>query len=112
MISKRMYNLLKKIPQFPKEVELDSLYDGTVSDLQAVKLLLTEARDEPYKYVFQDSPMGKVIPGSKFSLTENGRVAIEEYKQRKNESAKSTWAIVLAILSFIVSIIAPFVSPV
>ena len=70
-----------------------------------LNLALEEAEKHSYlEIVFLDDE--KLVINSDLYLMEAGQTAIEEYKKQKSSSAKSTWAIIISILSLIVSAIA------
>ena len=47
---------------------------------------------------------------NKFSLTEEGQVAIEEYEGKKYNTKLSVWALIIAGLSFLASVAAVIVA--
>jgi hypothetical protein len=51
-----------------------------------------------------------MLSTSPFYLTEAGQVAIEEFENYKSSSKKATWAIIIAGLSFIASVVAIILS--
>lgn len=109
MISKQMYEILKEIPHSPTTTTFTDIENKKIVDINLLKDLLTNAIDEKYiAFSFRNNPYNDVLK-SNFSLTELGQIAIEEYKGTKFNSKLSTWALIVAGLSFIVSIIALFV---
>ncbi len=110
MISKQMYKVLKKVPHSPYTITFEEMVDEKIVDINLLKNILNDAVNNEYiAFTFRNSPYNDILK-SKFSLSELGQTAIEEYKGVKYNSTLSTWALVLAGLSFIVSIIALFVS--
>lgn len=79
-------------------------------DINLLKNLLSNALENKYiTFPFRNNPYNDILE-SKFSLTELGQTAIEEYEGTKYNTKLSTWAIIIAGLSFAVSIIALFAS--
>ena len=110
MISKQMYKVLKKIPHAPSTTTMNDLHNLHIVDINILKNLLNNAIDNKYiTFSTRGNPYND-ISQNKISLTEAGQVAIEEFKGTKYNTKLSTWAIIIAGLSFIVSIIALFVS--
>ena len=109
MISKKNYIVLRKIPQFPETttlVELQkskaikwrrinvSLLAWIVEESMDNGLIAHKGRSAPYE-----------VTSWKFYRTEAGQIALEEYKRSCSASVKSTWALIIAGLSFLVSCI-------
>ena len=109
MISKQMYNVLKEIPHSPSTITFSDMENKKIVEINLLKDLLSDALDNKYiGFPFRNNPYNDILK-SKFSLTELGQIAIEEYKGTSYNSKLSTWALIVAGLSFIVSIIALFV---
>ena len=108
MISKDMYKVIKRIPRFPKDTtslkllkgkkfEVDLLFDILLDALNCRYIVYTKSNNSSNHYTLEKSS---------FSLTEAGQLQIEEYKNKKSSSTKATWAIIISILSLIISAIA------
>jgi len=109
MISKKMYKVLKEIPHSPATTTFMDLENKKIVDINLLKDLLGDALDNKYiAFPFRNNPYNDILK-TKFSRTELGQIAIEEYKGTNYNSALSTWALIIAGLSFVVSIIALFV---
>lgn len=110
MISKQMYKVLKEIPHSPATTTFMDMDKKQIVDINLLKDLLKNALSNKYiDFQFPNSPYNDVVR-TKFSLTELGQIAIEEYQGTKYNSGLSTWAIIIAGLSFVVSIVALFIS--
>ncbi len=110
MISKQMYRLLTEIPHSPITTSFQEIADKQILDISLLKNLLNNAVENKYiAYPSRVSPYNDILT-TNFSLTESGQIAIEEYRGTRYNSKLSTWAIIIAGLSFVVSIIALFVS--
>lgn len=110
MISKQMYGLLTEIPHSPITTSFQEIADKQILDISLLKNLLNNAVENKYiAYPSRVSPYNDILT-TNFSLTESGQIAIEEYRGTRYNSKLSTWAIIIAGLSFVVSIIALFVS--
>ena len=109
MISKQMFKVLKEVPHSPTTTTFQDMDKKQIVDINLLKNLLKDAFDNRYiDFQFRNSPYNDITT-TRFSLTELGQIAIEEYKGTRYNSRLSTWAIIIAGLSFIVSIIALFV---
>ena len=108
MISKQMYKLLKQIPHSPTETTFADMDSKKIMDINLLKDLLKDASNNKYIAFAVHMPYNDILR-SKFCLTEDGQIAIEEFEGTRYNSALSTWAIIIAGLSFVVSIIALFV---
>ena len=105
MISKNMYKVLNILPHAPCTMTFEELHN--ICKITPCRLidLLEEAEKHSYlEIVFLDDE--KLVINSDLYLMEAGQTAIEEHKKQKSSSAKSTWAIIISILSLIVSAIA------
>lgn len=110
MISKQMYKVLKEIPHSPTTTTFADIDNKKIVDINLLKDLLTDALANKYiAFSFRNNPYNDILK-SKFALTELGQIAIEEYKGTKYNTKLSTWALIVAGLSFVVSIIALFIS--
>ena len=76
MLSKEMYDLLKRIPRYPETILASRLYEGNPMAAR-IKDLLLEAAHSDYEYINQSA--SRVLQ-SNFSLTEKGQALIEEYE--------------------------------
>lgn len=109
MISKQMYKVLKKIPHSPTTTTFKDMESKKIVDINLLKDLLSNALASKYiAFSFRNNPYNDILK-SNFALTEDGQIAIEEYEGTKYNSKLSTWALIIAGLSFIVAIIALFV---
>lgn len=110
MISKNMCKVLKAIPHPPNKTNFKDLSDKKIVDISFLKSILKEALHYNYiAYIDKTNPY-KQIESNLFYLTELGQVAIEEYKSQKGSSAKATWALIIAGLSFVASVVAIILS--
>lgn len=112
MLSKEMYTLLKSIPRYPNTISFDTLYEKKICSLESLKSLLCDAVHSDYEYATQHHVRGQLIQDSSFSLTEVGKVAIEDYEQSlKNREilekslSVSKAAMVAAIASALAAVI-------
>ena len=106
MISRDMYRLLKRFPNWPhnkafEKIGIFPLMDkyhrlGLVMEAKSRGLIECNGREE-------DSSAG-------FYLTEAGRQTIEEYKRQTRADINATWALIIAILSLIASVVSIFLS--
>ena len=108
MISKQMYKILKKIPRHPQRMTFKEISDKKLLDISLLWSLLEEAIDCRY-IVFSGRNAVSDLSRSSFYLTEEGQIALEEYKRQLGSDRKATWALIIAGLSFSVAIIALFV---
>ena len=109
MISKQMCAILKEIPHSPTTTTFTDMSAKKLLDVNLLMDLLSNALENKYiAYAFRN-PYNNLKKDA-FSLTELGQIAIEEHEGTKYNSALSTWALVVAALSFVVAIIALFVS--
>ena len=110
MISKQTHKILKEIPHAPYTITFSEMASKKMVDINLLKNLLSNALENKYiTFPFRNNPYNDILE-SKFSLTELGQTAIEEYEGTKYNTKLSTWAIIIAGLSFAVSIIALFAS--
>ena len=106
MISKEMYRLLKNIPRWPNNKtfgELDKILRR--DDLVSFGLLMN-AKERGLvgcNGKEEDKTRG-------FYLTEEGKEAIDEYARQKSSDRKATWALIIAGLSFVASVVAVIVA--
>ena len=106
MISKDMYRLLKMLPRWPsnrtfedldKVIRRDDLVSfGLLMNAQERGLVRCNGKEE-------DNTRG-------FYLTEEGKEAIDEYTRQRSSDRKSTWALIIAGLSLVTSVIAVIVA--
>lgn len=109
MISKNMYKVLKIIPHAPAMISFDDLHNKCSITPCRLMDLLQEAENHRYiEIVFLGSRDNFTY--SDLYLMEAGQTAIEEYKKQKSSSAKATWALIIAGLSFIASVVAIILS--
>ena len=109
MISKNMYKVLKILPHAPCTMTFEELHN--ICKITTCRLieLLEEAEKHSYlEIVFLDDE--KIVINSDLYLMEAGQTAIEKYKKQKGDSAKATWALIIAGLSFIASVVAIVIS--
>ncbi len=95
MLSKEMYVLLKQIPRYDKQIAYAELNSKNKEHL------LCEAKYDTYDYINQS---GILLKDSKFSLTEKGQAAIEEYEKAKKNWTISVIALIVSILSIVLSL--------
>ena len=110
MISKQMYNILKHIPHSPESTTFKEMDSKKLVDICFLKDLLNDAKNNNYIAFPIRNNLYNDILTTNFSLTESGQVAIEEYEGTKYNSKQSKWALIIAGLSLVVSIIALFFS--
>ncbi len=105
-----MYKVLKVIPHTPYTTTFKELDSKKIVEISILNNLLVEALNNKHiSYTVPNNPYNDIHKNS-FSLTELGQIAIEEYKGTTYNTKLSTMAIILAGLSFIVSIVALFMS--
>lgn len=109
MISSDMARVLEKIPRAPETITLAELQAANLMNISLLSNILQEAIDCHYvnirgRNVYSDVTTVKVC------IAEEGKVALEEFKDKSNASKKSTWALIIAGLSFISSVIAIIIS--
>lgn len=112
MISKDMYNVLKQIPRFPNDTNLQKLLSKKTLEINLLFEILNDALNCKY-IIFTQSNNDKnyyTFEKSSFSITEAGQIQIEEYENKKISSTKSTWALIIAGLSFLTSAVAIILS--
>ena len=107
MISKQMYKVLKKIPRHPQRMTFKEISDKKLMDISLLWSLIEEAIDCQY-IAFSGRNAVSDLSRSSFYLTEEGQIALEEYKRQLGADRKATWALIIAGLSFVVAIIALF----
>lgn len=105
MISKDMYNVLKRIPRSPQKTTYLKLLETKKYDNNVLWDMLEEAINNRY-IAYIDNEEYYMVTTSVFCITEAGKIAIEEYRHKDNSSKKSTWALIISALSLIASIIA------
>lgn len=105
MISRDMYQLLKKFPRWPNNKTFDEL-DKVIrrDDFVNFGLLMT-AKERGLI-----GCNGKEDNTAGFYLTEEGKEAIDEYVRQRSSDIKATWALILAGLSFVASVVAIIIS--
>ena len=105
-----MYEILKNVPHSPKETNFKEMDGKKLVDISLLKNLLNDAKENNYiTFSFRNNPYNDIFR-TNFSLTELGQVAIEEYEGTKYSSKQSKWALIIAGLSLVVSVIALFCS--
>ena len=109
MISKQMYNILKEIPHSPNNITFKDMDSKKLVDINLLKDLLNDARENEYIAFAIHMPYNDILK-SKFALTEEGQVAIEEYEGTKYNTKLSTWALIISGLSFLASVAAVIVA--
>ena len=110
MISKQMHKILKEIPHSPTTTTFKDMENKKIADINLLKDLLCNALENKYiAFSFRNNPYNDILK-SNFSLTELGQIAIEEYEGTKYNTALSTWALVIAGLSFLASVAAVVVA--
>jgi hypothetical protein len=106
MISKDMYRLLKKFPRWPNNKTFDEL-DKVIRRDDFVNFgLLMNAKERGLvgcNGKEEDNTAG-------FYLTEEGKEAIDEYVRQRSSDRKATWALIIAGLSFVASVVAIIIS--
>ena len=104
MISKNMKQFLSEIPAWPQNISVDKLSSSKKNKNYIYVQLFANAQKQGF--------IGINGKGEKegIYLSEKGREAIEEYCRTKNASSKSTWALIIAGLSFLTSAIAIILS--
>ena len=107
MISKDMYKVLKKIPTHPKWIFSSDLLKKVRLEKESLEYLTTKAMNT-HRYVVVASRGYSNDP--RLSLTEEGASAVEEYQAQHSASKKSTWALIIAGLSFLSSVVAIIIS--
>lgn len=107
MISKKMYRILKNVPHAPQKINLKELREKINIDITEMWEILEDAISCNY-IAFTSHDPHNTIPKSDFCLTKAGQIEIEEYGRTISSESKATWALVIAGLSFVVSIIAIF----
>ena len=103
-----MYKVLKKTPRHPQRITFKEISDKKLMDISLLWSLIEEAIDCQY-IAFSGRNAVSDLSRSSFYLTEEGQIALEEYKRQLGSDRKATWALIIAGLSFIVAIIALFV---
>lgn len=100
MISKDMYRVLKRIPRQPDNVQIEQLQKASSMDRKLLIGLLRDAHKQGIvgcSGTFENKNVG-------YYLSESGRVAIDEYKGKRRTERRATWALIISILSFLVSV--------
>ena len=109
MISKKMHIMLKGIPHSPETTTFKELSDKKLMNINLLYDLLKDAKANEYIAYRERNPYND-LHTSNFCLTELGQIAIEEYEGTKYNSTLSTWALIIAGLSFVASVVAIVVS--
>jgi len=109
MISKQMYKVLNEIPHSPATITYQDIKSKAIVDDDLLKDILAEAKNSKYVKFGHYMPYNDILL-SKFALTEEGQVAIEEYEGTKYNTKLSTWALVISGLSFLASVAAVVVA--
>ena len=109
MISKQMHKLLAEIPHAPTPITFKELSDKNLMNINLLSDLVKEAKTKKYIAFNVHNPYND-LHTSKFSLTEEGQVAIEEYEGKKYNTKLSVWALIIAGLSFLASVAAVIVA--
>lgn len=106
MISKDMYKFLKEVPQYPESETLISHLNKHPKKVNLNKALFDEAmKKEHINFEWHISMVHQDKENVPFYINESGKIAIEEYKRGNGASIKSTWALIISILSLIASIV-------
>ena len=112
MISNDMYKVLKRVPRYPKDTTSSKLLERKTLKVDLLFEILQDAKACKY-IMYTERPRRNLyysLENSPFCLTEAGKIQIEEYKNQKGSSAKATWALIIAGLSFLSSAVAVVVS--
>lgn len=105
MISKNMYKVLTILPHAPATMKFQELYyECKISHCRLIELLQEAKKQNYIDIVFFQANENMLL--SDLYLTEAGQTAIEKYNNEKNSSTKSTWALIIAGLSFLASAVA------
>ena len=107
MISRKMYKILKEIPHSPNKTTLKELREKLKIDINEMWDILEDAMSCHYIAHTSHSPYNN-IQQHPFCLTEAGQIELEEYRRTSGASTKSTWALIIAVLSLLVSVVAIF----
>ena len=112
MISKDMYKVLKQIPRFPKDTNSQELLAKKTLEANLLFEILNDAINCRYIIYTQSNNRSNyyTFERSSFSITEAGQLQVEEYENKRHSSSKSTWALIIAGLSFIASVAAIIIS--
>ena len=109
MISKQMYTILKEIPHSPSAITFSDMDAKKIVDINLLKDLLNDAHNNKHIAFSVHMPYNDILK-SKFALTEEGQVAIEEYEGTTYNTKLSTWALIISGLSFLASVAAVIVA--
>ena len=111
MISKNMYRVLKRIPQYPETVSLAQLQqDRKIRlNLSLLSSIIEDALDCHYIITKRRTATDNITTLQLY-ISECGQVAIEEYCDHHTASVKSTWALIVSGLSLLSSIVAIIIS--
>ena len=104
MISSEMYALLKQIPILPNVMPYFKLYELNLFQEKTIKSLLIEA--SRVKYVGFYGREGD----EDYYLTENGKVAIEEFEKKEFEAEMSKNALKVSISSKRIAIVSAVIA--
>ncbi len=100
MLSKEMYDLLVKVPRFPKSIYAGKLYENNPM-YNRIRDLLCEAAYKDYDYINHSESQ---ILKSNISLTEKGQAALEEYEAFDRNQKITRRSLTVAIVAMIASI--------
>lgn len=98
MISKDMCRFLKKVPLWPENKSQDELDKIPFMNKYLKLHLLMNAIEKGYVGSNGEDE------NSGFYLSESGREAIEEYKQQKASNNRSWIAIIISLISLLISL--------
>ena len=106
MISKDMYKFLKAAPRYPQKTSFYKLHKEKKWEVNLYYSLLEEAIANQYIRYINHQPLSENEKiDLSFSISEAGQIALEEFKKDNYASVKSTWALIIAGLSLLVSVI-------
>ena len=109
MISKNMYKVLRTLPHAPATMSFEGLQNNCqITPCRLIDLLEEAEKHRYLEIVFWDDENSIIC--SDLYLMEAGQTAIEKYDDARSSSAKSTWALIIAGLSFLASAIAIILS--
>lgn len=105
MISKDMYKFLKAAPRYPKRVTFNEVMKNKHWDAVLFRSLLKEAMECQYIQYNGHQPITSLIHSNMpYSISELGQIELEEYKRGSGASIRSTLALIISGLSFLVSV--------
>lgn len=106
MLSKEMYELLKRIPRHPNTIDAEQILGNHELDLtNQLYNLLCEATHADYEYV---NSTGSRLIYAKLSLTEKGQAVLEEYEAFDRNQKITKRSLAVAIIAMIASIASAF----